>query len=146
MLELTAKNVEDVMLDMLFKDEELAGSGLGDEPPEGVVVVKAITSGFGFHPGRVKENKGKVIELIGQLDEKFLLGSGDGYSFLALCEDKEGKQWTGEHRVMELLCVVAIAAGVAKWSMPRDLWAVLPGGMPYVTFSPEGFDDVSTED
>jgi hypothetical protein len=70
--------------------------------------------------------------MLGELDEKFFGDTGGG--FLELCQTKDGHQW-GEHRDMEALCVLAIAASLGQWCAPRELWSVLPGGMPYVVFN-----------
>jgi len=37
--------------------------------------------------------------------------------------------------------VVAAGLGLARFVMSRDFWGVLPGGMPYVVFSLNGFEE-----
>ena len=61
----------------------------------------------------------------------FQENSGGGMSFLKACDDQEGNQWTGLHRRMEELFVLGTGLGKVKCLMPRELWAALPGGMPY---------------
>ena len=56
---------------------------------------------------------------------------GQGSSFLNACYDRDGDLWTGDHATMEQLFVLGIAAGMVNCLMPRDMWPVLPGGMPY---------------
>lgn len=63
---------------------------------------------------------------------------GDGFTFLALGQDNNAIQWTGEHRVMEFLYLLAAGLGMARFCMPRDMWSVMPGGVPYIVFDPEG--------
>jgi len=62
-------------------------------------------------------------------------GGGGGWSFLQLCEDDHGEQWTGLHKVMDELLMLAIATKHARILLPRELWSALPGGMPYIMFS-----------
>jgi len=65
--------------------------------------------------------------MVDELSPKF----SEGWSFLQMCEDKHGQQWTGEHRAMEELVVLGQAAGFVALLAPREMWPVLPGGMPY---------------
>jgi len=53
-----------------------------------------------------------------------------------MCMDKHGVQW-GEHRNIEQLVVLGIAAKMVKYCMPRDMWGILPGGMPYIAIDTE---------
>ncbi len=59
-----------------------------------------------------------------------------GWTFLNLCNDKNGNQW-GEHRNMEELVCLSIALNMGKYLMPKVLWGSLPGGMPYISFNTE---------
>jgi hypothetical protein len=56
---------------------------------------------------------------------------GGGGSFLQACNRQDGVQWTTEHRVMEQLFLLGIATGFVICQLPRWVWPVLPGGMPY---------------
>ena len=55
---------------------------------------------------------------------------GGGWSFLQACVDKNGNHW-GEHSNMEELFCLGIAIGKVESLLPRDMWKVLPGGVPY---------------
>ena len=88
---------------------------------------------FGLHKERVNKRKDKIIGFLKELPEEF--SKGGGWSFLNLCNDKDGQQWTGLHKVMQELVCLGIAIGKMKYTMPKDTWAALPGGMPYVTVS-----------
>lgn len=96
--------------------------------PPGGKIIEGIVRNFVFDPVRVEANKASIRELLDELHDQYK----DGYTFLALCEDKHGRQWTGLHRVMENLVVLGIAAGMVDWCAPRLMWPALPGGMPYV--------------
>jgi hypothetical protein len=100
------------------------------------VKVEGIVRQLPFNPARVAEHATQIGELLAELPEQFQLAKGGGWSFLNACEDRHGKLWTGQQQTMETLFCLGIAAGKAKWLMPRDMWDVLPGGMPYVVVMP----------
>lgn len=58
-------------------------------------------------------------------------GGGGGWSFLNACQDINGVLWTGLHAIVEQLLLLGIARGRVVCQMPRELWEILPGGMPY---------------
>lgn len=96
--------------------------------PPGTIFVEGIVRDFVFHPGRVAEAKDAIREMLDELPDSFK----DGFTFLSLCQDRHGTIWTGLQRTMEGLVVLAIAAGLMEYCMPKALWPVLPGSMPYV--------------
>lgn len=111
---------------------------LPEEVPNGVPIVppirvEGILHDFGLHPDRVKAFEEKIKSWIKDIPVSFLKGAGGGYSFLNLCEDRKGNQW-GQHQNMEQLFVLCSAIGKAGFNMKRDMWNILPGGMPYVWF------------
>jgi len=127
-MKLTTENVTNVLNACFYTDAEIADGAVEDS-----LVIDSITMKIGLHPGRVDQHRDEIKEMLSELDEKFFKGTGDGFSFLGLCETKDGHQW-GEHRDMEALCVLAIAASLGQWCAPREMWSVFPGGMPYVVF------------
>lgn len=126
-MELTAANVDTVMRDCLFFAEEAPNNQV---PPDAVVVHGIIRS-FGFHPGRLESHRENVRSMLMELPPEFLASRGGGMSFLNACMTRTGKHW-GEHSNMECLFVLGIGLGLAKWCLPREMWGVMPGGMPYV--------------
>lgn len=84
----------------------------------------------GFHPERLESHKQEIKNLLMGLPRQFREKEGGGWSFLQACMDKDGNQW-GEHKDVEALVCLGIATGQAKFQLPRDMWKVLPGGMPY---------------
>ena len=121
MKELTTKNVNETFMSCLFKD---------DEPHDNFIGVKGITINIGFHPGRVEENKQDIHDYLSQLPHTFRKDEGGGWSFLKACITEDGRQW-GEHRDMEKLFMMGEAAGYVECLMPREMWSMLPGGVPY---------------
>lgn len=118
----------------LFEDAELNNGN----PPEDAVLSRGVVRNFAFHPKRLAEKREEIAGLVREIvPDEFLPGKGGGHSFLALCMDREGRQW-GEHQHMEVLVCLAQAVGLARYCLPKELWSSLPGGVPYITFNPEG--------
>jgi hypothetical protein len=74
-----------------------------------------------------------IRAMLAELPPEFQHSGGGGWSFLQACETRGGVQWTGLHATMEKLFMLGMAAGAARWLLPRELWEALPGGMPYVS-------------
>lgn len=126
--------VDKLMRYCLYKDNEIVGGGV----PDGAILVEGIVKKYGFHPGRIAEKKEEIRALLAELPDQFRIEVGGGWSFLNACNDRHGNQWTGEHRIMEILFCLGIATGLAEWQLTREMWMVLPGGMPYVCVKLEG--------
>ena len=124
-MDLTSENVNKIFLDCLFDEDT-------EENQEKAIIVEGIMSVFGFDPDRIKKHKNDIISLLMQLPKEFQRNGGGGWSFLNACNRDDGEQWTGLHGDMERLFSLGIACGYAKFQLPRDMWKILPGGMPYV--------------
>lgn len=104
------------------------------EPTDGAVMVEGITAHFGFHPDRLQAAVPELRALVDStVPDAFMSGGGGGSSFLALAFDRLGCHWA-EHPTLQQLVVMCIGAGLADYCLPREVWPVLPGGMPYVAF------------
>lgn len=136
-IQLTPHTVESVLVSCLF------GEGTSQEDAlKTAITVKGICQNFGFDPAKIKANKDTIYELLQQLPPEFMASGGGGMSFLNACIDKNGNQWTGEHRTVEQLMVLGIAANFVTYCLPREMWPTLPGGMPYfVITQPREADD-----
>lgn len=121
---LKGEEVRELFKGCLFDDDEPGGV------PDDAIVVVGIMHKFGFHPRRLEESKPRLIEMLRDLPDEFMKDKGGGHSFLAMCMDRHGNHWA-EHPTMELLMCMAVGAGLAKYSFPREMWSSLPGGMPY---------------
>ena len=134
MVSITAENmasrVNEVFMDCLFRD---------GEDTTNHIVAEGIMSTYGFHPERLETHRNDIKELLERLPDEFK----EGWSFLNACNDRDGEQWTGLHTTMEQLVVLGIALGFASYLMPRDLWSVMPGGMPYFNVNTETKDVVN---
>lgn len=121
---LTAKRVRDVFEDCLFKDHEIVNG----KPIVDPLVVQGIMRKFGFHPDRIKKHHPEIEMLFSNLSEK----CSEGVSFLCFCYDKYNHLWTGSHPHVEQLVSLGLATGIAEYCAPMEMWAALPGGVPYI--------------
>lgn len=118
---LTASNVHDVFVDCLFTDEE---------EKENPVIAEGLTMNVGFNPDRLEFHREEVKDFLMQLPHTFRENDGGGWSFLQACVTNEGYQW-GEQRDVQELVLLGVALGYVKYLMPREMWRLLPGGVPY---------------
>lgn len=115
--------VESLFLGCLFTDE--------DKPITHYMLAEGIGCKVGFHPERLRSTDCAVRTLLANLPTQFFEKTG-GWSFLNMGNDKEGNQWTGLHRTMEQLLLLGLALGRISYCLPREAWAIYPGGMPYL--------------
>lgn len=123
--------VDEIFRDCLYSDEEIQSKGEALIKEE-AITAQGILSLFGFNPVRLESYRDEVSSILDQLPDKFKTTGGGGASFLEACCDKEGNLW-GQHQDMEQLFSLGIALNLVQYPLPKDLWSVLPGGMPYVT-------------
>jgi hypothetical protein len=120
-----ASRISEILKDCLFKE---------GEDTDAAVVGEGITRNFGFHPKRLKGYHAEVSEMLLQLPEEFHY---NGWSFLNACVDRDGNQW-GDHPNVEELFALGQAMGMVVCPVPRELWSLFPGGMPYYTVKAGG--------
>lgn len=118
---LTASNVKAVFMRCLFEE--------GDDTSD-PAVGEGILRTFRFHKGRIEEHRQDIKDMLDSLPEEFSSAKGGGWSFLNACMDNEGNQW-GEQMNAEQLLVLGLASGQASLLMPKEMWHVFPGGVPY---------------
>lgn len=125
-MQLTADNVHETFMKCLFKN---------GEPHEGYVEARGVTLHIGFHPERLEENRQKILSMLDGLPDNFKEGKGGGWSFLNACNDKNNIQWADMHQTMDELVCLGIAIKAVEFQMPREMWGMFPGGMPYFSVS-----------
>jgi len=128
-MKLTSKRVSEIFENCLFKAKEIVGG----KPIVVPLVGKGVISDFGFHPTRLESYKTEIFEMLNDLPDSFKKSKGGGMSFLNACMTKDDIQW-GEHQNIEQLFALGEALKIISYPMPKDMWHILPGGMPYVTF------------
>jgi len=121
--------VENTFLSCLFKEDELDESG---NPKTEPIIVEGIQDKIGFNAERILENENQIIDWLKELPIEFRKTGGGGWSFLNACNDKDGNQWTGFHKIMDQLFMLGQAIKKVSYQMPRDMWEILPSGMPYI--------------
>jgi len=118
---LTAKKVDALFNNCMFGT---------DESTEGYIKAEGIMVTVGFHPERIAAAKDEILAMLKELPDEYLMSSGGGWTFLNVCNDRHGNQWSGLHKTIEQLALLGIGAGVAEWQM-FETRKVMPGGMPY---------------
>jgi len=125
-MNLTAEKVNSTFLSCLFKE---------GENTETHIIGEGVMKKVEFNPERLKEKESVIIEMLNDLPDSFKATGGGGMSFLNMCQDKEDNQWTGFHQTMDELVCLGNAIGKLSFLMPKEMWSILPGGMPYLVVS-----------
>lgn len=102
-----------------------------DDDGADTITVDGIVVKHLFSKSKIEANAKNIREMLSQLPDKFFKTIGGGWSFLNGCTTDSGVLWTGEHQMMDKLFSLGKAAGYVKDCLPRDMWSILPGGMPY---------------
>ena len=124
---LTAENVHNIFMNCLFTD---------DEPTDDYKHGEGVKLNVGFHPQRLAESTDNIIQMLEMLPDEFRKsGKGGGWSFLNMCFDKNKNQWADLHQTVDELLSLGIAIGKLEFLTPRDMWKVMPGGMPYIIYN-----------
>lgn len=122
-LQLTAQRVDEIVKDCLFENRE-------DITDENSVKAHGAMATFIFNKEKIAERQEEIFGLLSCLPDAFTNPAKGGHSFLAACMDKQDRQW-GEHTNIEALLCLGLASGQVQYCAPRELWGILPGGMPY---------------
>ena len=120
-MKIDPSQIETVLRDCLFDPAESTSDA---------VVVEGIRATFHFHPRRLESHAPQIQRWLMALPHGFRRHEGGGWTFLNACMDEDGNQW-GEHRDMDVLFSLGLGLGLVKPVLPREMWDVLPGGMPY---------------
>jgi hypothetical protein len=132
---INANRVTEIFMACLFAEGEDTTNHV---PAEGIV------NSVGFHPTRLETHAEEVKSMLDELPTAFHKSGGGGWSFLQACNDRNDEQWTGTHQVMEQLFQLGIGIKCVTLLAPREMWSMLPGGMPYYivdTTSPASADE-----
>jgi len=135
MRNLLPQTIDSILFDSVFKQEEIVDGKLAVQE-DMIIKVDAIVSGFWFHKERLEKHRATIVEILKIMPTTFHKSTGGGWSFLNLSMDKYGDQW-GEHVHAQNLYALAAGLGLASFTMPREMWEVFPGKMPYVVFDIE---------
>lgn len=123
-LENMAQEVEEIFIKCLYGEDELIDGKPTTEP----IIVNGIKMNVGFSPRNINKYKDKINSFLDITHETFK----EGWSFLNLCLDKNKNLWTGSHSTMEKLLLLGLAIERIEYCCEKNMWEVLPGGMPYI--------------
>lgn len=118
---LTHQNVEEVFKDCLANTTEYT--------------LKGVCIEVAFNREKIAEHEQDIMQMLMQLPIQFHRPGGCGWSFLNMCIDRDGNQWTDYHQTQDKLVCLGRAIGAVEFLMPRDFWKALPGGMPYIVIN-----------
>ncbi len=124
---LTPTNVENIFTKCL--------AYTADNPES--IIIEGVAHTFAFDKTKTEENKDVIIELLMQLPENFREKPNGGWSFLMACNDINGNLWTGSHFCMEKLLSLGMAIDKVYCLTPREMWCIMPNGMPYYAIKNE---------
>lgn len=99
--------------------------------PDGAVEVDGIMMSARFDKATLADNAELIAALLLELPDEFMASKGGGWSFLNACNDRHGELWTGMHSTMDKLFMLGMGIGMVTCQLPREMWSVLPGEMPY---------------
>lgn len=117
-MKLTADNVEAVFADCLSDERNF--------------IVRGVMINVAFDRSKVAAHEQDIAQMLSALPIEFHRPGGCGWSFLNMCIDKDGQQWCDLHQTIDKLICLGLATGQIEFTLQRDLWRALPGGMPYI--------------
>lgn len=129
---LCAENVDRIFSDCLFRshaeyDEYVKNQGI-------VIKVQSVQNPKAtvcFHSERLESHREEIKEMVLQLPDGFHKNKGGGWSFLNLCQDRNGDLWTGFQTEQEKLALLGMATHVLMPLLSIEENHILPGCMPY---------------
>ncbi len=127
-----AEEVREVLIDCFFTEVEAKELPLADGVPENAIMVDGPMTPVGFNREKIEKHKETIQEFLKNLDDSFL----DGMSFMKLPFTKDGEQW-GDHQNAEQLLLLGMAIGELEYTSQKETWPLLPGGMPYIRYTPK---------
>lgn len=127
MMKLTSENVDKVIYDCLYEKSEDSHKALSEGKLIEGVMLKVV-----FNPEKVENNLQNIKDMLAQLPLAFRQEYGGGWTFIKMCVDAEGNQWTSVHKQMDALVCLGLAIDELRFCLPREMWKVFPDGMPYV--------------
>jgi hypothetical protein len=131
-MKLSPENIERIVFYALPErvTEEQRKVILSGRDLPGFVKGEGVRGRFLFDKKKLEEKRADVVDMLKELPDQFRNSGGGGWSFLNACTNKDGEQW-GEHRNIDELVCLGRALGVLDFVLPREAWAMFPGGMPY---------------
>ena len=107
---------------------------IGKKVKKNAVRVEGI---FGYHfffPEELEAERELLTKMLRELPDKFVTtdGSSSGH-FTQLGAHRDGSMWCGDNPTKEMLFLMASGLGMAKFTLPRELWLTCPNNLPYIS-------------
>lgn len=125
---LNSKVVMDIFMDCMFRETPQPGTKF--------IGIEGIHDKIGFDPEKISLHKEEILDMLKYLPNDFNEDSGEGQSLLKAPFTKDDIQW-GEQIDADRLMMLGMAIGKVKYLLPRNLWFILPGGVPYYCITKE---------
>lgn len=124
-MKLSADNVAMVFAKCLASKKDMGNQ-------ENMIMITGVLPNMhiGFNKKALQEHDDDITSLLDHLPSEFKKSGGGGWSFVNACVDKDGNQW-GEQSTVNQLLMLGLATGKARYTLPREMWSMLPGGVPY---------------
>lgn len=136
MKELTSANVDEIFNKVVCEDTN-----------PNFKRVEMVDYVFGVDMVKLKKHRQDVKDMLSQLPKEFFPvenGGGGGWSFLQAYDHTDDVQWTDVHLTMEALLIMGMALDMVKFMMPREMWWLFPGNIPYIIVDPNGIKHKET--
>lgn len=134
-LKLTSKHVKEIFLDCFLPENHTDNTK--------VIPVSTVTGNFGFDPEKIEKHAADIQQMISQLSSNFD-EVNQGYTFMYLPFKGENDEQWGEQIDGDHLMALGLASGWMKLTIEnREIWKVLPGGVPYV-YRLDNREDISS--
>lgn len=102
-----------------------------DEDAGDLVEVQVIGSPVWLYKGQLAKHADEIARMLEELPDEFQEKLGGGMSLVEAAADKHGRWWTGSQGLVLQLFLLGLGIGKVELVSPREVWKMLPGGMPY---------------
>lgn len=102
-MKLTSENVEAIFKDCLAESDEKIRQ-----------IISGVRIKAGFNRDKVTANRDNILSMLSCLPKEFHAFKGGGWTFLNLCVDADGRQWTDFHQMCDMLVCLGIVYQNAK--------------------------------
>jgi len=99
---------------------------------ENILNVKSVNFNIKFDLEKILKNTNDINSMINELPNNFKENIGGGWSFLNIIINNKGEIWTSEHIIADKLVSLGLATNKLSFLLEKDVWKILPGGMPYI--------------
>ncbi|MCF0059900.1 hypothetical protein MUK70_11675 [Dyadobacter chenwenxiniae] len=122
-MKLTTQNVREMFEDCSFKEHN---------NPELLWTIEGVKLKANLHINMLSLKRSEIESMLSELPDSFKSSIGGGWSFLNMCITNNEEQWCDLHETMDQLFCLGYGIGKLRFLVPREMWDVLPGGVPYI--------------